>query len=228
MNKSIITPLLITIAIFAIATALSLVIHLNVKFIPSSFITHISMFILSAIVIYLMRNKLNFNISVPKFSTIFKPIGIALLATIIINILMVFLTKLAGVPLEGHKLLQSMTPLQVFLFVFILASIAEELLFRGFLQNSLAGLKDIKVNLLLIKVSLPVLISAITFGLAHLILISTGANYMFIIRIVLFTFVLGLIAGFYQEKYDNFSYAVIVHMSGNLFGLIVAIVMSLK
>jgi membrane protease YdiL (CAAX protease family) len=36
--------------------------------------------------------------------------------------------------------------------------------------------------------------------------------------------VLGLIAGYYQEKYDNNAYAIIVHMSGNLMGLIGALI----
>jgi len=43
---------------------------------------------------------------------------------------------------------------------------------------------------------------------------------LFLIRMVLFTSVVGLIAGYYQEKYDNHAYAIMVHMAGNLMGLI--------
>jgi membrane protease YdiL (CAAX protease family) len=38
---------------------------------------------------------------------------------------------------------------------------------------------------------------------------------LFVIRIVLFATCLGIIAGYYQEKYDNNAYAIAVHMSGN-------------
>lgn len=64
------------------------------------------------------------------------------------------------------------------------------------------------------------LISALAFGFAHLILIALGVGALFLIRMVLFTSVVGLIAGYYQEKYDNHAYAIMVHMAGNLMGLI--------
>jgi hypothetical protein len=79
------------------------------------------------------------------------------------------------------------------------------------------------------RLSLPVIISAVAFGLVHLILISTGVNYLFLIRVVLFTFILGLAAGYYQEKYENnTSYAIIVHMGGNLFGILGALLMNIQ
>lgn len=36
---------------------------------------------------------------------------------------------------------------------------------------------------------------------------------------------LGIVAGYYQEKYENNFYAIIVHMAGNLMGVIGAIMM---
>jgi membrane protease YdiL (CAAX protease family) len=71
------------------------------------------------------------------------------------------------------------------------------------------------------------MIAAVAFSLAHLILITSGANAFFIVRTLVFTFVLGLIAGYYQEKYDNNAYAIVVHMGGNLMGLITALVTAL-
>jgi membrane protease YdiL (CAAX protease family) len=121
-----------------------------------------------------------------------------------------------------------MSPLQIFVFIFIYASIAEEVLFRGFLMNilkpvSIKGIKVFKRNL-----NFPVIISAVIFGLAHLILITTGAGGLFLLRIVVFTTILGLIAGYYQEKYNNNAYAIIVHMAGNIMGVIGALLMSLN
>jgi membrane protease YdiL (CAAX protease family) len=74
----------------------------------------------------------------------------------------------------------------------------------------------------------PVIISALAFSLVHLILIASGAGSYFIFRTLAFTFVLGLIAGYYQEKYDNNAYAIIVHMSGNLMGLMASIMLTLS
>ena len=64
------------------------------------------------------------------------------------------------------------------------------------------------------------------FSLVHLILITSGAGAYFIFRTLVFAFVLGLIAGYYQEKHNNNAYAIIVHMSGNLMGVIASLIVS--
>ena len=69
------------------------------------------------------------------------------------------------------------------------------------------------------------LVSAVTFSLAHLILLVSGVEALFMIRMLVFTFALGLIAGYYQEKYDNHAFAIIVHMAGNLMGLVSILMM---
>lgn len=200
------------------------VVKVNGGFVPTSFITHVTMFTLSLLVIYWMRENVNFRIAVPGIKKIFKPILYGILATIVVNGAMTIITKMIGAPVEQNKVTADMSPVQVFLFVFILASIAEELLFRGFLQNLLTPLKVKRMRLLKREISLPVFISAAAFGLAHLILIFTGVHFLFLLKIVLFTMVLGLVAGYYQEKYNNHAYAVIVHMSANLLALLGAIV----
>ena len=92
-------------------------------------------------------------------------------------------------------------------------------------MNILKPLKAVGITISKRTISLPVIISAVAFGLAHLILITTGASGMVILRVVVFTTVLGLIAGYYQEKYDNNAYAIIVHMAGNWFGFMAAVMM---
>ena len=140
---------------------------------------------------------------------------------------MAVLTKILGGEVESHFALEVMSPLQVFLFIFIYASVAEEVLFRGFLQNILKPLKNKGIKLFKRHISVPVMISAVAFSLAHLTLIASGANNFFIVRILIFTAVLGLIAGYYQEKYENNAYAIIVHMGGNFMGLIAALLSTL-
>ena len=136
-----------------------------------------------------------------------------------------FLTKIITGSVQNHPLMENTTLLKYFLSVLIFASTAEELLFRGFLQNYLRPLTDKGFNLFRRRISLPVLISALTFSSAHLILLTAGVGTLFVIRMLIFAFILGLIAGYYQEKHDNNIFAILVHMAGNLTGLITVAIM---
>lgn len=59
-------------------------------------------------------------------------------------------------------------------------------------------------------------------------LITTGADGLFQLRIVIFTTLPGVIAGYYQEKYNNHALAIIVQIAGNLPGVIGTIILSLN
>lgn len=227
-NERIVYGLIITIVVFAIAVFSGSNIHLNIDFFPSSFLTHSLMLILSIILIYSLRKYVNYKIEVPQFKKILKPLLFGLFAAIIVNILMTVIIKILGGTVEAHSALAKMTPLQIFVFVCIYASIAEEILFRGFLMNILKPLKIKGIKIFKRNISIPVIISAVAFGLAHLIVITTGAGGLLLLRIVVFTTILGLIAGYYQEKYDNNAYAIVVHMAGNLMAVIGALLMNLN
>ena len=226
-NERIFYGLVITTVIILIATIIGSKIHLNSRFVPDSFVTHSIMLLLSVIAIFEMRKSLNFNISMPKFKNVLKPIAIGVVLTIVINILMAIVIKLVGGKLEEHPLLSKMNPMQVLIFIFFYASIVEEILFRGFLLNSLKSLKTNGINIFKIKFSYSVIISALVFGLAHLVLINTSVGALFLLKVVLFATSLGMVAGYYQEKYDNTSYAIIVHMSGNFITVIGVLFMSM-
>ncbi len=223
-SERLIWGLLLTIIVFLLATFSTGVIKLNVDFLPTSFVTHSVMLILSIVLIYSLRKSVNFKIAWPKFKKIWKPILFGFLTAVIVNSLLAGIGKAMGNEIESNYVFNIMTPLQVFLFIFILASVAEEALFRGFLQNILKPLQSKGIKIFKRHISLPVTIAAIAFSLSHLVLIASGAGAYFIFRTLVFTFVLGLIAGYYQEKHENHSYAIIVHMSGNLMGLIAALI----
>ena len=226
-KKLIVYGFIITIVMFLTANLIGSKIHLNSNFIPSSFVGHVTMLLLSVVVIWIMNKGLNFRIGIPKLKKTLKPFFIGVIIAIVINLLMYIITKLTGGTITQHPLLPKLNALQTFLFVFLLASIAEELLFRGFFQNSLKSLNKSGITIFKCKFSFPVIMSAIMFGLAHLILISTGVDFLFLIRIVLFTTILGIASGYYQEKYDNTSYAIIVHMGGNLTAILGALAMGM-
>ncbi len=225
-NQRVIYGLGITLAIFVIASFVGSKLSLGIDFIPFTFVNHSVMLLLSFVAIYSLKSVVNYKISLPKLKRVFKPIILALLATIIVNVFMNILTILLKGEIETHFALKTMSPLQVFIFVFIYASIAEEILFRGFLMNILKPLASKKISLFKREISLPVIFSALLFGLAHLTLITTGAGGLFLLRILIFTTTLGLIAGYYQEKYDNNAFAIIVHMSGNILGVVGALLIN--
>ncbi|MDR0659431.1 MAG: CPBP family intramembrane metalloprotease [Prevotellaceae bacterium] len=214
--ERVIYGLAITAAIYFIAIFSTNWIRFSGGFTPGSFVTHSVMLLLSIAAIVIFKKSVDFNISMPKLKNIIMPIIVGVAITFLSGILMSIITKMLGQEVEAHPSLLTMGPLQVFLFVFIYASIAEEFLFRGFLLNILKPLSKYKVSIF----SIPVIISALTFGLGHLVLISADVSGLFIMRILVFTTAMGLAAGYYQEKYKNISYAIVVHMAGNLFGLV--------
>ena len=102
------------------------------------------------------------------------------------------------------------------LFVFILASIAEEVLTRGLIQGYLSPFSNIGFQILNIKISLPVFISALFFGAMHLMLLQMGVPVSRVIIIVIFGFILGIIAGYLRESTGSLFPAVIVHSCFNI------------
>lgn len=226
MKKSqlLILGLVITLAIFTLATVAGKYFTLESSFFPNSFITHTVMLVLTVAVIFGLKKYVPFRMAMPWPTSIWKPALFGFLSAVIVNILLAVITVLAGGNVEAHPLVEASTPLQTFLFIFIYASIAEELLLRGFLQNMLSPLHDRGIRFFKVRLSLPVILSAVVFGLIHLVLLTSGAGGFLVVRVVIFTTILGLFAGYYQEKYNNFSYAVIVHMAGNLMGLVGALI----
>lgn len=100
--------------------------------------------------------------------------------------------------------------------VWILASIAEEVLTRGLIQGFLSPLTELGFSIGGMRISLPVLISAVFFGLMHLGLLSTGANFISVIILVIFAFILGIVAGYYREKSGSLIPAIVIHICGNV------------
>jgi membrane protease YdiL (CAAX protease family) len=213
-SKRLFYGLVITAVIFVMANIIEVHFHLHTRFIVDSFTIDTVMILLSVLIIIVLRENIRYTISLPKLKYVFRPILFGIVVSLVFNILMTVVAHFSGNK-EGHFLIFNMSPVQVFLFVFIYASIAEEILFRGFLLNILKPLKVKGISCFKRRISLPVIISALVFGLAHLILITTGAGIVFLVMIVLSTTCLGLVAGYYQEKYDNNTYAIIVHMAGN-------------
>jgi membrane protease YdiL (CAAX protease family) len=216
--------LLMTILIFLISIILSKIVQIPIKIIPNSFLTTLSELILSGLLISYMQSKglMTFRLKLVQIKIVLRAILTAIIAFVIINILTVIVFKIFHISLqEKMNPFLKFSPLQYFLFIFIFASIAEEILFRGFLLNMLESYSAFGLKIFKIKISIPVIISGLLFGLAHFILLATGAGLPFVLKIVFLTTSIGLLAGYFQEKYDkNTLVPIVVHMTVNGLGLI--------
>lgn len=227
-NKALIIGIIVTILIACVASSYGDIINLKFNFIPHSFGFHTVLFLLSIIAIYLLRKLVRFRIELPKLKTLLKPIGFGLLVSILSAMIMsITMIIYGGDNSQEIKMPASdLSVLQIIVFVLIYASIAEEMLFRGFLLNILKPLKKKGISVFNRKISLAVIVSAIMFGLFHIIPFDSDKNIIFTAGMLIAPFLLGIVAGYYQEKYNNNAYAIIVHMAGNLVGVIGTIVMS--
>ena len=129
-----------------------------------------------------------------------------------------FTVMLNAFPETSNALLPDYSFAQTVIFVWLYASICEEILTRGLIQSFLAPLTMYGISISGLRISLPVLVGALFFGLMHLGLLTTGADLLQVIIIVAFATVLGVIAGYHREQTGSIIPAIIVHMFGNIGG----------
>jgi len=218
----------VAILISYLASTFGKLINLNIDAIPTSFVLHSIMFLLSVMAIYILQKYVNYSIKLPKFKTLLKPIGFGLLISVLSSMIMIITMIMSGgVNNPEIKMPASnLSVLQIVIFVFFYASIAEEMLFRGFLLNILRPLKKKGIPVFKRKISLAVIISAFIFGLIHILPFNSNNGIVFTIGMLIAPFLLGIVAGYYQEKFNNNAYAIIVHMAGNLMGIIGTLLMN--
>lgn len=234
MKKStrLILGIFLTLIIFGLGTIAPSLFSINNEFIPRSFFTHTTMLVFSLITIYIFTKNGNFKFQFQKvkFKYYIYAILITILAIPITHILITIILKIFGFQIDpsgnGFTPTAGMSSLQILLFIFIWASICEEFLFRGFTHNFFEPLKSIgfRINKH-IFISLPVMLSGILFGLAHLILLTSNASGPIIFRTVIYASMLGFITSYFQEKHKSILPAIVIHMTGNLPILIMSFVM---
>jgi len=128
----------------------------------------------------------------------------------------VTLTARAG----GMSPLKGLSFVQIVLLVWILASVAEEVLVRGYVQSYLEPLMDRGFSVFRLRVSLPVIMSAVFFAVMHIILLATGTSFLTTYIVVVFAFFLGLVAAYQRERTGSILPAIAAHVSFNIGGVI--------
>jgi membrane protease YdiL (CAAX protease family) len=200
--------------------------NFELNFYTGNVITKFFMLLFSILAILLINGGRlkGFGFKIPsKFGyvrLILLTIGIALASFIFGSI--VFIAILNSVfPIEsiggsaiGFPEQQSL--LEIILTVWIWSSLCEEVLTRGLLQGIIQHLDSKKF----LRLSLPVWISGIFFGLMHTRLIFGGMSFWFVAFVVFNTSIIGLLAAYYREKSGSIFPAFLVHVIANIVGFL--------
>lgn len=120
-----------------------------------------------------------------------------------------------------HPVMAELSFLQIVLIVWIWASLCEEVLYRGLLQSYLDPLRERGGTMFGLRISLPVTIGAVLFSFQHLMLITAGMSPVGVLPILVFSLLLGGVAGYYREKTGSLVPAILVHFLGNAAGTVV-------
>jgi membrane protease YdiL (CAAX protease family) len=148
-------------------------------------------------------------------------IGISLMAPFLGIVATPMILGLGG---SGNPLVRNLTFPQIILFVWILSSTIEEVFTRGFLQGHLSVLSGKYFRMLFIRVEMPVLISALFFACMHFALLFIGVDTATMVVTFLFTFSIGLMAGYLRAKTGSLIPAITVHILANIGGMIGGII----
>ena len=174
-------------------------------------ITHSFMWMLSIFLIVLLSRGYLSEYGFTKGS--FRLTGgifIWIIPTAILSVIG-FIASRSGVELKGGL---GLTLLQTIVFVWIYATIAEEIFTRGLLQSFLFPLSRYGINISKgLRLSLPVIFSGLYFGLMHIVAIKKMGPLVIVLSTML-----GMVAGYYREKTGSLIPALIIHALFNIGG----------
>jgi membrane protease YdiL (CAAX protease family) len=120
----------------------------------------------------------------------------------------------------GMAPMRGLSFLQIVLLVWLLASFAEEIFVRGYIQSYLEPLATRGFKVFRWRISVPVILSALFFSAMHLILLTTGMPLLSVYVILVFTFCLGLTAAIQRERTSSVLPPIVTHISFNVGGAI--------
>jgi membrane protease YdiL (CAAX protease family) len=131
----------------------------------------------------------------------------------------------ASLRVRGPELFGSFSIPQQIVFVWFLASLAEEALTRGLLQGIMSVWAERSASLFRVRLQWPAVVSAAFFAVTHLPLLLTGADRSAVAIIMTSALVLGLIAGQVRYLTGSLWPAVVVHSSANAAGTLPGILL---
>jgi membrane protease YdiL (CAAX protease family) len=182
-------------------------------FVPGSFVTHSVMLGLSLAIVWVFFRGRFSDFGFTRGTYRFKPtILLWSLPTAVLSLPF----ALAPQNPEEMDVLSHRTELQIVLFVWVYASVCEEVLARGLLQTLISD--GVGRHSKAARFSLPVVVSALFFGAMHLVLIDEMGPAA-AAPIVLAT-LLGYLAARYRQATGSLIPAILVHMLFNVGGML--------
>ncbi|MFZ5980164.1 MAG: CPBP family intramembrane glutamic endopeptidase [Candidatus Zixiibacteriota bacterium] len=173
----------------------------------------------SLILIYCLGNKRfsDYGFRASKFKTVVWAVVVSIPVELAMLFVMIFAVLVSGGISPEDNIFASMSFVETVLSVWIIASFCEEVFFRGFLYGYLSPLKKYGFHIFKLYVSMPVIVCAVLFGLAHLCLLGRMPGAMIPV-IILSTTLLGFIAGYFREQSGSLVPAVAAHVTFNIVG----------
>jgi membrane protease YdiL (CAAX protease family) len=185
-------------------------------FVPASFVTHSAMLGLSLVIMWKVSRGRLAEFGFTRGTYRFRArILLWVLPTAVLSLIAV----LASGPGEAREAVVEGSRLRLVLFVWIYASVCEEVLTRGLLQTMItpaAGLAG-KATHKRRRLSLPVVVSGLFFGAMHLVLINSMGPAA--VGPIVFATLLGFLAAWYRETTGSLIPAIIVHALFNVGGM---------
>ena len=212
-----IISLLILFFIIISSSIINEVIVSNFQFLPSGFFTQFSFILFSLILIKFYNFEIKYFLSIPNFFKILPFIFIFIFG--ILFILDVIIPNF-----NSDSILN--IPTKELVTILLINCFGEEFLFRGFLQNYYSDFKKYQFDLFKTKISYPVFISGLFFGLMHFAIISTGVDFISASKIVISATCVGLFSGYYYEKYNTLFAPIIIHFTCNISSMFYSLVIS--
>ncbi|MBU1936809.1 CPBP family intramembrane metalloprotease [bacterium] len=158
--------------------------------------------------------RLSGNLNIWK-SVLYSPI-LFVISLVIGGVFAGVITAIAG-PTPTYDF-GDMTLFETIIKVWLLASIGEEIVFRGLILTYLSSRIYTSFSLFRIRITHATVLAAIFFSLAHFMLLTKGAGAAQMAFIAAMTFILGLGAGYFREKTGSLVPAIIMHVLFNVFG----------
>ena len=212
-----ILSLLILFFILISSSIINEVIVSNFQFLPSGFFTQFSFILFSLVLIKFYNFEIKYFLSIPQFFKIIPFIFILIFC--ILFILDVIIPNS-----DSGSILN--IPVKELVTILLINCFGEEFLFRGFLQNYYSDFKKYQFDLFKTKISYPVFISGLLFGLMHFAIMSTGVDFISALKIVISATCVGLFSGYYYEKYNTLFAPIIIHFTCNLSSMFYSLAMS--
>lgn len=212
-----IISLLILFFIIISSSIINEVIVSNFKFLPLGFFTQFSFILFSLILIKFYNFEIKYFLSIPNFFKILPFIFIFIFGILFILDVII--------PNSNSDSILNI-PTKELVTILLINCFGEEFLFRGFLQNYYSDFKKYQFDLFKTKISYPVFISGLFFGLMHFAIISTGVDFISASKIVISATCVGLFSGYYYEKYNTLFAPIIIHFTCNISSMFYSLVIS--